>query len=174
MIVLEFTQPSPGEPWRAHDLCVYLDSLADLRRHSAGVRQQLVAQARSYVGVASYEFRNEVSLPPLLVNCHTYLWWVYQSLGIYMPWHFLEQLQWGRLVPPRKAQPGDFVYRPGQQWNLQVADESGHTYRVGHVGLLTECGTVIHASQPAGTVIEVPTKRFFDTSPYHAFCRMPL
>jgi len=111
-----------------------------------------VEVARSCIKASRYSFRKEDSSPPGVVNCHTLIWWVFRQCAIEMPWGLLDQLNLGEPVERDCSDwTGCLVFTTGRWGNYRDDDRAKDG--VGHVGIITESHTVVHASD---VVIEEP------------------
>lgn len=122
--------------------------------------ETLIASGRSLIGKARYEFLAEPYQAPEVVSCQTFIWWLYAEYGIFIPHLVSEQVQLGVLVQvPKQRRCGDLVFSRGQgRYNFYDGERAKDG--VGHVGMLTEKGTILHASSKAKTVVEESLERF--------------
>lgn len=138
-------------------------SVADLTRCFLGLGFQarpydLIGPARSRVGRAKYERGASIKRAPRTVDCSSFTKWVYQKNGIWLPRFAIQQSEMGRdLLPPVETPAaGDLVFTVGHQ---PLARRAGHI-SIGHVGLATGEGTVLHADYRAQTVVEESLDQF--------------
>lgn len=106
-----------------------------------------IALARRWVGKSKYNWWEEHSNPPYIVNCYTFTEWIFSKFDIPLPRDLFEQLQYGYTVENPEA--GDLIFTKGP-W----------TGYIGHVGIITEHGSVIHVSEEHGTVTEEEMSKF--------------
>ncbi len=116
----------------------------------------VVSLAREQVGRAVYTRGVSFQEAPHIVDCSSFIKWLFAQKGIWLPRLCVQQYQYKDSVTPDEALPGDVLYTKGVL-NLYGHDpEEG----VGHVGLVTGDGTVIHAAGKRAGVIEVGMERF--------------
>jgi len=127
------------------------------------VQLAIISRARACIGTSAYVYHSEKSRPPLVVNCHTFLWWVFNWRVGRFPWNFSQQLYFGEPLPRSHARTCDLVFRRGCRWNMK--DSRRATLPVGHVGILTPGHNVIHACHDQGTVVEEPMAKYANGGP---------
>lgn len=110
----------------------------------------LVALARKCVGGSFYRRGAPFYQAPFTVDCSTLTKWVYAKAGIWLPRHSIDQRAMGQAVAVNQIEPGDLVFTAGavSYWYHNPANG------VGHVGLATGAGTVIHAANKKRGVVE--------------------
>lgn len=129
------------------------------------VEVDLIAVARDQIGKPTYQNRAKFSEAPSVVDCSSFVKWVYAQRGIWLPRlsiqqrHFTVTSGWGGdypwLVSANDLLPCDLIFTEGP-WYIDNPQDN-----VGHVGIMTDNKTVIHATSRAGTVIESPLEEFF-------------
>ncbi|TSC66235.1 MAG: hypothetical protein CEO22_157 [Candidatus Berkelbacteria bacterium Gr01-1014_85] len=121
-----------------------------------------VQVARACCGKSTYRRGALPEEAPGVVDCSTLTWWTYSELGIELPRYSVSQ---------RQAMTDSGIFDPGQLQQIRPGDvifiRGRHPYwltdpqdGVGHVGLLTGEGTVIHAASKARGVVEDPLDIF--------------
>jgi cell wall-associated NlpC family hydrolase len=116
----------------------------------------LVTFARSYVGVSRYRRGISIQQAPHIVDCSSFVKWLYAQRGIWLPRYAIQQRAYVSQEVLRDCiQPGDLVFasRKHGLYDIDTHD------RVGHVGIVSGSDLVIHASQDKG-VCEAPLKVF--------------
>lgn len=108
-----------------------------------------VELARQHVG-SPYRLRARVAEAPGVFDCSSFTKWIYSRLGIRIPRLAVQQRQLGEVVEWPDLAPGDLVFGSGRQ-GLWIDDESDS---VGHVGLASGFGTIIHAANKQRGVVE--------------------
>lgn len=129
--------------------------------------------ARLWVGISKYDFWEEHCYPPEVVNCYILVAWAYEQCGMWVPQTLLGQLYAGSLVQPDCTQDGCLIFTKGNWGNGGHFDDQRAVRGVGHVGLVSSKGTVIHASSVAGTVVEEPLGRFVGDRVFRGIYRIP-
>src|SRR4030042_1996014 len=111
--------------------------------------ETMIEAARSCVGESKYG-RVDPRLAPSVVDCATFLMWIYGQRGILLPRYPIQQRKVGRAVELSEVRVGDLLFIRGYR-PLYDDDPSD---AVGHCGVVTEKGTVIHAANGRVGVIE--------------------
>jgi hypothetical protein len=131
----------------------------------------LVDLARSCIGQSRYERGTDIEQAPKIVDCSSFMKWLYAQMGIWLPRYAVEQKDYCPLsIEPATMQAGDLVFR-NNSYNFYTKDSPDG---VGHVGMATGDGTVIHASKRAKGVIEVPYNQFTDSQSFRGIKRILL
>jgi cell wall-associated NlpC family hydrolase len=89
-------------------------------------------------------------LAPAVVDCSSLVQWLYSRLGVNLPRYAIEQRKWGWDVTHQCLKEGDLVFAKGK---ISRYDDNPDD-AVGHVGIVTDIGTVIHAKNSEHGVIE--------------------
>lgn len=117
-----------------------------------------VQVARACCGTAVYRRGALPEEAPNVLDCSTLIWWTYSQMGIELPRYSVSQRQAmadSGIRDPVQLQltrPGDVIYVCGRHPYWLTDPQDG----VGHVGLLTGEGTVIHAANKIRGVVEDP------------------
>jgi hypothetical protein len=128
-----------------------------------------VVIAREWVGKATYRRGARMREAPAVFDCSSFAKWVYGQHGIWLPRRSIQQLAVGTPVALDQIRAGDLVFVRG--WiNYYHNDPSDG---VGHVGLATGEGTVIHAADRRAGVVESRLERFTkDGKIFRGACRI--
>lgn len=118
------------------------------------VQVDVVALAREKVGRSRYVRGVSANYAPGVVDCSSFVKWLYGRKGVWLPRRAIQQRDFGNVVETPAA--GDLVFTSGYI-NL-YHDDPGDG--VGHVGLATGEGTVIHASGSKEGVAETSLNSF--------------
>lgn len=119
----------------------------------------LVEEARKCIG-AKYTRGTSLSLAPERFDCSGLMVYIFAKKGVRFPRYAIDQLNYGPgfyISSLKDTLPGDLVFTNGRKgffWR-----DPGQ--RIGHVGLLTGDGTIIHAASTKRGVVEDPLKQFF-------------
>ncbi|MDO8430459.1 MAG: NlpC/P60 family protein [Candidatus Taylorbacteria bacterium] len=116
----------------------------------------IVALARSYVGVSEYRRGARLAEAPAIFDCSSLIKWLYGQCGIWLPRRSIQQRELGESVGFSKISSGDVVFVSGRI-DYYFDDP---THGVGHVGIATENNTVIHAGNRKIGVGETPLDKF--------------
>jgi cell wall-associated NlpC family hydrolase len=131
----------------------------------------VIARARHLIGQATYRLDAGLDEAPRVVNCLTLVALAYQPIGIELASTTLEgQLAAGGVVEFSQLTPGDLIFTGGYQAYFEHPDYGG----IGHVGLFTERGTVIHATKRRGRcgVIEDDLAPYLAEGGFRVACRI--
>ncbi|MBX4187385.1 MAG: C40 family peptidase [Candidatus Doudnabacteria bacterium] len=120
------------------------------------VQVDVVEEARKCIGTSRYRRGAGFYQAPFVLDCSTLTKWVYAKLGIWLPRHSIDQRQMGKRISNSEFERGDLIFSVGRRsyWHDDAKDG------VGHVGIVTGSGTVIHAANTARGVVEDPIERF--------------
>lgn len=107
------------------------------------------------IGISRYRRGARPSQAPAVLDCSLLTWWAYQQLGIELPRYSLNQRA---ITVEVKDTPrlGDVVFKSGWRNYFQSDPSDG----VGHVGIVTNRKTVVHAANPRLGVIETSYDEF--------------
>ena len=118
----------------------------------------IVSLARWCVASSQYRRGAVPSEAPRVVDCSSFIKWLYGERGIWLPRRSIQQRELGEHVVLADVQAGDVVFTRGVIDYYYTDSSDG----VGHVGLATGEGTVIHAANSKVGVIETPLASFVD------------
>lgn len=126
------------------------------------VNVDMLVLARQCVNTSIYRRSAKSSEAPTLVNCSSFIKWLYGKRGIWLPRRSVQQRSVGVPVANNEIIAGDLVFSSGWTgyYHTDPAD------RVGHVGMVTESGTVIHAASRNSHVTESSLESFIHTGKY--------
>lgn len=102
----------------------------------------VVSRARALIGQATYLRLAQSSQAPAVVNCLTLVVWAYRPTGLNLP-ETLALIDLGEEVPLEDLAIGDLVFTAGWQAYLNHVRYG----EIGHVGIATGEGTVVHATR---------------------------
>ncbi|MBI3626601.1 C40 family peptidase [Candidatus Uhrbacteria bacterium] len=135
------------------------DALAlDILLHK-GFRQmrvEIVRIALNQAGRVRYCRGAAIEKAPGLVDCSSFTKWVYGQAGIFLPRRSIQQRECGQPVRQSAVRPGDLLFTSGR--NDWYHDDPADG--VGHVGILTDRHTVVHAADEQSGVIESSLDEF--------------
>ncbi len=118
----------------------------------------IVTLARKYVGISKYRRGARLIEAPSIFDCSSFTKWLYGQCGIWLPRRSIQQRELGEKIELNEIFPGDLVFVSGHidYYFNDCADG------VGHVGIVTENNTIIHAANKKVGVVESPLCRFVD------------
>jgi len=116
----------------------------------------IIALARQRIGVSQYCRGARPSEAPSIVDCSSFVKWLYGQLGIWLPRRSIQQRELGETVQSDEIIAGDLIFASG--WLDHYFDNP--VDGVGHVGIVTKDNTVIHAANKKSGVIETPLDKF--------------
>lgn len=133
------------------------DTLTTLSRKGfVLVEVDIIGLARQCVSTSQYRRGAGSSEAPAIVDCSSFIKWLYAQRGIWLPRRSIQQRELGEAVDLDKIVAGDVVFVSG--WIDYYHDDP--TNGVGHVGIATGVGTVVHAANRKVNVAETPLDKF--------------
>lgn len=120
------------------------------------VEADIVALARQCIGKSQYRRGARPSEAPGIVDCSSFAKWLYGQRGIWLPRRSVQQRELGESISLDELTAGDIVFVSGRINYYHDNPADG----VGHVGIATGEGTVIHAASRKVGVTEVPLTGF--------------
>lgn len=118
----------------------------------------LISLARQCISTSCYRRSARSSEAPSVVDCSSFIKWLYGERGIWLPRRSIQQRQLGEFVSPQEIIAGDIVFVSGLIDYFFTDPTDG----VGHVGIATGEDTVIHAANKKCGVIETPLAEFLN------------
>ncbi len=107
------------------------------------VRVDIVSIARACIGQSRYRLGSNPNEAPGIVDCSSFMKWLYAQRGIWIPRFSVQQYLEGMAYSEAERKAGDLAFTHGRQDFYHDEVPEG----IGHVGLCTNEGTVIHATQ---------------------------
>lgn len=123
--------------------------------------------ARQCIKISTYRRGAKPSEAPIVVDCSSLIKYLYGQSGIWLPRRSIQQRELGVDVPFDQILRGDVVFVSGwiNYFNNDPSDG------VGHVGIATGEGTVIHAANRKANVIESSLESFVDKTNFRGVRR---
>jgi hypothetical protein len=116
----------------------------------------MIALARECIAISRYRRGARSLEAPAVVDCSSFVKWLYGNRGIWLPRRSIQQRDVGELVTMDKIIAGDLVFVKGAiDWYHNDPKDG-----VGHVGIATGEGTVIHACDSQVNAVESSFERF--------------
>lgn len=123
--------------------------------------------AKSCVGKSIYRRGARLHEAPDVVDCSSLIKWLYAQRGIWLPRRSIQQRECGENIPLHGIIPGDVVFVSG--WRNYYIDNPRNG--VGHCGIATEDGTVIHAANKKVGVVETYLENFIGKTSFRGVRR---
>ncbi len=120
------------------------------------IEVDLVALARQCVGVSCYRRGARPVEAPAVVDCSSFIKWLYGQRGIWLPRRSIQQRELGEVVELHNLIAGDVVFVSGRIDYYDDDPANG----VGHVGIAIGAGKVMHAADRKLGVIESSLEAF--------------
>ncbi len=117
----------------------------------------VVSLARGLIPFAVHQRGVHYREAPSTVDCSGLIKWVYGQKGIWLPRLAIQQRTQGKEVTMQEVCAGDVFFISGRVDFYDSDPEDG----VGHAGLATGEGTVVHSAGSKIGIIEVSLKEFF-------------
>jgi hypothetical protein len=126
------------------------------------VKVNIIALARQCITTSRYRRGARLFEAPAIVDCSSFIKWLYGQRGIWLPRRSIQQRELGEAVNLNELIAGDVVFVSG--WIDYYYDDSANG--VGHVGIATGNGTIIHAADRKINVVETPLDKFVDKTKF--------
>jgi len=131
------------------------------------INVDIISLARGQIGVSQYHRGAQPSEAPAVVDCSSFVKWLYGQYGIWLPRRSIQQREHGEEVQPAEVVGGDLIFASGKTDYFLDDRNDG----VGHVGIATDQGTVIHAKNKIAGIIESPLREFFENDKFRGIRR---
>lgn len=120
------------------------------------VEVDIISLARQCIATSRYRRGARPSEAPAIVDCSSFIKWLYGQRGIWLPRRSIQQRELGEAVNLDELVAGDVVFVSG--WIDYYQDDP--VDGVGHVGIATGDRTIIHAANKKAGIIESPLEKF--------------
>ena len=120
------------------------------------VEVDIVALARQCIITSRYRRGARLSEAPGILDCSSFIKWLYAQRGIWLPRRSIQQRELGEVVSLDELAAGDVVFVSG--WINYYHDDPADG--VGHVGIATDDGTIVHAAGRMANVVETSLYEF--------------
>lgn len=127
----------------------------------------LCALAKSCVGQSRYQRGVELTKAPEVVDCSSFVKWLYAQRGVWLPRRTIQQREMGKGLALDQMIAGDLVFCTGWS-NYYVNDPS---QGVGHVGMALSDGTIIHAAHKGRGIVQESLDAFLGGSEFRGIRR---
>jgi hypothetical protein len=137
--------------------CSYEIALAILSRLGFSVVDVSLSElAQRQIGASIYRLGAHPNMAPSIVDCSSFVRWLYAQKGIWLPRLSIQQREYGLPVPLTDIREGDLIFTTSRCGNFFLNDPKD---AVGHVGMYTGSG-VVHAASKSSGVIETSLANF--------------
>lgn len=127
----------------------------------------IISLARQCIGKSIYRRSARPSEAPGVMDCSSFMKWLYGERGIWLPRRTIQQRELGEVVVASKIIAGDLIFVSGKiNYYLDNSLDG-----VGHVGIATGKGTVIHAANTKAGIIESPLEDFLGEDKFRGIRR---
>jgi len=106
------------------------------------VEVDIVTLARQCIGISKYRRGARLVEAPAIVDCSSFIKWLYAQRGIWLPRRSIQQYEFGETIGINDIIAGDVVFVSG--WINYYRDDPA--CGVGHVGIASGDGTIVHAT----------------------------
>lgn len=120
------------------------------------IEVDIIELARQCIGKSEYQRGVKISEAPAVLDCSSFMKYLYAQLGIWIPRRSIQQRELGEVIKLEKVQAGDLIFVSGYIDYYINNPLDG----VGHVGIVTNTNTVIHAANKKNGIIESSINNF--------------
>src|SRR3989344_7566935 len=120
------------------------------------IEVDIIALARQCIGTSQYRRGARLFEAPVIVDCSSFIKWLYARRGIWLPRRSIQQRKLGESINLGELVAGDVVFVSGRIDYYYDDPSDG----VGHVGICTGDGTIIHAADSKINVVETSIEEF--------------
>lgn len=114
------------------------------------VEVDLIELARQCIGKSQYKRGVKISEAPAVLDCSSFMKYLYAQRGIWLPRRSIQQRELGEIIKLEEVNAGDLIFVSGYI-DYYINDPLDG---VGHVGIVTNENTVIHAANKKNGIIE--------------------
>ena len=120
------------------------------------VEVNLIELARQCIGKSQYQRGVKISEAPAVLDCSSFMKYLYAQRGIWLPRRSIQQRELGEIIKLEKICAGDLIFVSGRIDYYFDNPLDG----VGHVGIVTDKNSVIHAANKKNGIIESSVSDF--------------
>lgn len=121
----------------------------------------IIEIAKSQINQATYKLQAPTLHAPKIVDCSSFIQWLFVHWGIRLPRISLQQRNYLSIdIEQKNLQYGDLIFTTGYYKDYFYTINPNDA--VGHVGLFVGKNCIIHADQKQGTVVETHWIDFFE------------
>lgn len=128
----------------------------------------IIAEARKLIEKSEYRRGAKVCEAPYEVDCSSLMKWLYGLMGIWIPRRSIQQREMGQIVEFGNHKAGNLIFCSGYiDYYLNNLNDG-----VGHVGIISDYDTVIHAANKKYGVIESSITKFTEDNKFRGIRRI--
>ncbi len=127
----------------------------------------LITLARQCIRTSQYCRGAKPSEAPAVLDCSSFIKWLYGMRGIWIPRRSIQQREIGAPVTIEEISKDDVIFSSG--WIDYYHNDPSDG--VGHVGIATGDGTIIHAANKEVNIIESPLETFIGNDKFRGIRR---
>ncbi|MFA6171356.1 MAG: NlpC/P60 family protein [Patescibacteria group bacterium] len=120
------------------------------------VEVDLISLARQCIGKSQFVRGAKMCLAPEIIDCASFTKWLYAHLGIWLPRRSVQQRDFGFPIELKYIVANDLIFTTG----IKNYNNGNDGHRIGHVGIATGEGTIVHAASKELGIIESPIESF--------------
>ena len=120
------------------------------------IEVNLLKIARACIGASRYQRGSRLADAPDVLDCSSFIKWLYAQRGIWLPRRTVQQMEIGTPIDLSNIVAGDVIFTTGRV-NYYLDDPA---QGVGHAGFATGEGTVVHAANSRTGIVESKLDNF--------------
>jgi len=128
----------------------------------------IIQEAQKCIGYAQYVLRAKMSQAPNIVDCSSFVKYLFGKKGMWLPRISIQQRECGEVIDIQNISQGDLIFSTGK-YNWFDTDPADN---VGHVCIVASRETVIHASCLKGGVEEVSLLKYIQPNRFRGARRL--
>ncbi|MFZ2310952.1 MAG: NlpC/P60 family protein [Patescibacteria group bacterium] len=127
----------------------------------------LIKLARNCLVDSKYRRGSRLVEAPEFFDCSSFIKWLYGQRGIWLPRRSIQQRFLGEVISLNQEIAGDVIFISGAINYYDINSSDG----VGHAGIYTGEGTVVHAANRNLNLVETPLSDFITKSNFRGIRR---
>lgn len=132
------------------------------------VQVDLIGLARDLKALSKYRRGARTHEAPGVFDCSSFVKWLFACRGIWIPRYSIQQFEACDDLPSEQVVAGDLAFSAGFRSYYRSDPAMG----IGHVGIVTDDQTVIHATSSAGGVVEEPLEAWRNADGFRGVKRL--
>ncbi|WKZ24691.1 MAG: NlpC/P60 family protein [Patescibacteria group bacterium] len=131
------------------------------------IEVDIIELARQCIDRSKYQRGARLCEAPNIVDCSSFIKWLYSQIGIWLPRRSIQQKELGEEISLKDLIAGDVIFTSGYINYYQDNPKKG----IGHVGIATGNNTVIHAANKRVGITEVSVSEFINKNKFRGIKR---